>query len=283
MSQAMLDFVKICVEQGINVIISGGTGSGKTTLLNVLSSFIPATERIVTIEDAAELQLQQDHVVRLETKPKSMEGTGEVSIRDLVKNSLRMRPNRIIVGECRDGAALDMLSAMNTGHNGSMTTVHSNNPRECIGRLETLCLMAGMELPAKAIREQIASAVQLIVQVSRFRDGSRKITSITEVLGMQGDVVTLAEIFRFKDEGQDQHRKVKGQFQAHLTPSFLNEFEQRGIIFPPNIFSTTQSNETKKPSGPTATPRPVSSVPRPTAPTPTPTPTKKTGTGGSNT
>ncbi|MEK6556171.1 MAG: ATPase, T2SS/T4P/T4SS family, partial [Bdellovibrionota bacterium] len=217
----------------------GGTGSGKTTLLNVMSAFIPANERIVTVEDAAELQMKQDHVVRLETKPKNTEGKGEISIRDLVKNSLRMRPDRIVVGECRDGAALDMLQAMNTGHDGSMTTVHANNARECIARLETLCLMAGMELPAKAIREQVASAVDLIVQISRLRDGSRKIMSITEVVGMQGDVVTLAEIYKFKDEGDDKNRKVLGQFQATgAIPTFVEELQQRGVAMPRDLFST---------------------------------------------
>src|SRR6185312_11868032 len=219
-----------CVEQGLNVIISGGTGTGKTTLLNVLSGFIPSSERIVTVEDAAELQLKQDHVVRLETRPANMEGSGEISIRDLVRNSLRMRPDRIVVGECRDGAALDMLQAMNTGHDGSMTTVHANNPREATSRLETLCLMAGMDLPARAIREQIASAVNLIVQISRFSDGSRKISSITEVVGMQGETITLQEIFRFKEEGFDKNRRVKGQFQAMgLIPTFIEKFEARGI------------------------------------------------------
>ena len=213
--------MKICVEQGLNIIISGGTGSGKTTLLNVLSSFIPVNERIITVEDAAELQLKQDHVVRLETRPANLEGTGEISIRDLIRNSLRMRPDRIVVGECRDGAALDMLAAMNTGHDGSMTTVHANMPREAIARLETLCLMAGMDLPAKAIREQIAGAVDLIVQISRMSDGSRKLLSITEVVGMQGDTVTLQEIFRFKEEGFDKNRKIVGQFQAlGLIPTF---------------------------------------------------------------
>lgn len=238
MTQPMADFLRICVEQGLNIIISGGTGSGKTTLLNVLSGFIPSNERIVTVEDAAELQLKQDHVVRLETRPANMEGSGEISIRDLVRNALRMRPDRIVVGECRDGAALDMLSAMNTGHDGSMTTVHSNNPREAISRLETLCLMSGMELPAKAIREQIASAVNLIVQISRFSDGSRKILSITEVCGIQSDTVTLQEIFRFKEERFDKNRKVIGQYQPMgLIPTFIEKFEQRGITVPRNLFA----------------------------------------------
>ena len=243
MTRAMADFLKVCVEQGLNIIISGGTGTGKTTLLNVISGFIPANERIITVEDAAELQLKQDHVVRLETRPANMEGEGEVSIRDLIRNSLRMRPDRIVVGECRDGAALDMLSAMNTGHDGSMTTVHANTPREAISRLETLCLMAGMELPAKAIREQISGAVNLIVQISRLSDGSRKIKSITEVVGMQGETVTLQEIFRFKEEGFDKNRKIIGQFQAMgLIPTFIEKFEQRGIKIPRNLFTSSGEN-----------------------------------------
>lgn len=262
LTPGMAEFLKICVEEGLNVIISGGTGSGKTTLLNVLSAFIPTNERIVTVEDAAELQMKQDHVVRLETKPKNTEGKGEITIRDLVKNSLRMRPDRIIVGECRDGAALDMLQAMNTGHDGSMTTVHANNARECIARLETLCLMAGMELPAKAIREQIASAVNLIVQISRLRDGSRRVMSITEVVGMQGDVVTLAEIFRFKDEGDDKNKKVKGQFQASgAIPTFIEEFQQRGVTIPRDLFTTA--------SFAASTPKPVNAA-RPVGPAPVP-------------
>lgn len=240
---SMIEFLKICVEQGLNVIISGGTGSGKTTLLNTLSGFIPVDERIVTVEDAAELQLKQEHVVRLETRPANMEGSGEISIRDLVRNSLRMRPDRIIVGECRDGAALDMLSAMNTGHDGSMTTVHANNPREAVGRLETLCMMAGMELPARAIREQIASAVDLIIQISRLSDGSRKVISITEVVGMQGETVTLQEVFRYKEEGFDKNRKIVGQFQATgLIPTFIENFEQRGVSVPRSLFSPTPSS-----------------------------------------
>lgn len=238
MTQPMLDFLRICVEQGLNIVISGGTGSGKTTLLNVMSSYIPSNERIITVEDAAELQLKQEHVVRLETRPANMEGSGEISIRDLIKNSLRMRPDRIVVGECRDGAALDMLSAMNTGHDGSMTTVHANNPREAISRLETLCMMAGMDLPAKAIREQVSSAVNLIIQISRLSDGSRKILSITEVVGMQGETVTLQEIFRFKEEGFDKNRKIIGQFQPMgMIPTFIEKFEQRGVAIPRNLFT----------------------------------------------
>lgn len=261
MTRPMVDFLRVCVEQGLNIVISGGTGSGKTTLLNVLSSFIPANERIVTVEDAAELQLKQDHVVRLETRPANLEGTGEVSIRDLIRNSLRMRPDRIVVGECRDGAALDMLAAMNTGHDGSMTTVHANNPREAIARLETLCLMAGMDLPAKAIREQIAGAVHLIVQISRQSDGSRKMMSITEVVGMQGDTVTLQEIFRFKAEGFDSNRKVIGQFQASgLIPTFIEEFEQSGVSVPRDLFLTSESASVKKPAASTG-PKPPS-IPR---------------------
>jgi septum site-determining protein MinD len=237
-TKPMIDFLKICVENGLNVVISGGTGSGKTSLLNMLSSFIPSSERVVTVEDAAELQLQQEHVVRLETRPANMEGTGSVTIRDLIKNALRMRPDRIVVGECRDGAALDMLQAMNTGHDGSMTTTHANSPRECISRLETLCLMAGMDLPARAIREQISNAVNLIVQISRLSDGSRKILSLTEVSGMQGDVVTLAEIFRFKETGYDKNRKIQGTFQVmgHI-PTFVEKLEAKGVVISRDIFS----------------------------------------------
>ncbi|MDE0119493.1 MAG: ATPase, T2SS/T4P/T4SS family [Bdellovibrionales bacterium] len=249
MTSPMADFFKICVEQGLNVVISGGTGSGKTTLLNVLSSFIPVNERIITVEDAAELQLKQEHVVRLETRPANMEGTGEVSIRDLIRNSLRMRPDRIVVGECRDGAALDMLSAMNTGHDGSMTTVHANNPREACSRLETLCLMAGMDLPIKAIREQVAGAVNLIIQIGRLSDGSRKVKSVTEVVGLQGDTVTLQEIFRFKEEGFDKNRKIIGQFQAMgMIPTFIEKFEQRGLKIPRSLFTMSSSPKKETPS-----------------------------------
>lgn len=239
----MIDFLRLCVENGLNVVISGGTGSGKTSLLNMLSSFIPSNERVITVEDAAELQLQQEHVVRLETRPAAMDGGNAIHIRDLIKNALRMRPDRIIVGECRDGAALDMLQAMNTGHDGSMTTTHANSPRECVARLETLCMMSGMDLPMRAIREQIAGAVNLIVQISRLSDGSRKILSITEVAGMQGDVVTLAEIFRFKETGYDKNRKIQGVFQATGTiPSFIQKLSDKGVVIPREIFSNEQSN-----------------------------------------
>jgi pilus assembly protein CpaF len=236
----MMEFLRICVANKMNVIISGGTGSGKTTLLNTLSAFIPTNERVVTIEDAAELQLKQDHVVRLETRPANMEGTGAVTIRDLVKNALRMRPDRIVVGECRDGAALDMLGAMSTGHDGSMTTVHANNPKEAIGRIESLCMMAGSGLPSAGIREQIANAVNLIVQIQRLSDGTRKLISVSEVQGMQGEVVTQQEVFRFVEKGFDKNRKIVGEFQATgLVPKCIEKFEKRGLIIPKSLFSNT--------------------------------------------
>lgn len=248
-SKQMMDFLKICVENGKNCIVSGGTGSGKTTLLNTLSSFIPATERIITIEDAAELQLKQEHVVRLETKPANREGNGEVSIRDLVRNALRMRPNRIVVGECRGGEALDMLGAMNTGHDGSMTTVHANNPREAITRLETLVMYAGLDLPSKAIREQIAGAVHLIVQIGRLSDGSRKVKMISEVEGIEGDKIILKDIFKFKELYPDKNRKIVGEFQAlGQVPSFISDFEKRGIKIPRDIFMP-EGKKPKKASG----------------------------------
>jgi septum site-determining protein MinD len=280
-TKSMLDFLRICVEQGLNVVISGGTGSGKTTLLNVLSSYIPANERIVTVEDAAELQLKQEHVVRLETRPSSMEGSGEIAIRDLIRNSLRMRPDRIVVGECRDGAALDMLSAMNTGHDGSMTTVHANSPREAISRLETLCMMAGMEIPARAIREQIAGAVHLIIQISRLSDGSRKVRSITEVAGMQGDQVTLQEIFFYEEQGFDRNRKILGQFRAKgLIPTFLEEFEARGVSIPRNIFT----GEAETPAAKAEATGPKLQRPTLSRPTTAPlVPAKKTGSDGGTT
>ena len=275
LTKEMGNFVKVCVEQGLNIVISGGTGSGKTTFLNVLSGFIPSGERIITIEDAAELQLKQEHVVRLETRPPNIEGEGEVSIRDLIKNSLRMRPDRIVVGECRDGAALDMLSAMNTGHDGSLTTVHANNPREAVARLETLCLMAGMELPAKAIREQIAGAVDMVIQIGRLSDGSRKVKNITEIVGMQGDVVTLQEVFRFKEESFTKEGKIIGQFQASgIIPNCVEKFERKGIKIPRDLFQTKASKEMKKPSLSLK-----SSVQRPsqTSPRPSPRPSQTSG------
>src|SRR5690606_8409370 len=209
-SVPMIKFINLAVHNKLNIIISGGTGSGKTTLLNVLSNFIPSDERIVTIEDAAELKLNQPHIVSLEARPANQEGKGAVTIRELVKNSLRMRPDRIVVGECRSGEALDMLQAMNTGHDGSMTTVHSNSPRDCVARLEVLVLMSGMELPVRAIREQIASAVHIIIQQTRFACGSRKVTSISEVTGMEGETVQIAEIFGFRQTGFDEKGKVQG-------------------------------------------------------------------------
>ncbi len=232
------DFLRACVEAKLNIVVSGGTGSGKTTLLNVLSSFIPATERIITVEDSAELQLGQEHVVRLETRPKNIEGEGEVAIRDLIKCCLRMRPDRIVVGECRGGEALDMLQAMNTGHSGSLTTVHANNPRECIARLETLCMQAGLGLPPKAIRENIASAVNLIIQQSRLTDGTRKVMYVTEVTGMQGEVVSLQDIFIYKQEGLDKKRKILGRFvPTGFIPKFVEEMEAKGMKISRGLFS----------------------------------------------
>ncbi len=229
--------LKAGVESKLNIIVSGGTGSGKTTTLNVISSFIPEDERIVTIEDAAELQLRQRHVVRLETRPPNIEGKGVITIRDLVRNALRMRPDRIVVGEVRSGEALDMLQAMNTGHDGSLTTGHANSPRDMLSRLETMVLMAGMELPIKAIREQIASAIDIIVQQSRLKDGSRKITHITEVTGMEGDVITLQDIFVFKQYGKDEKGRITGEIvPTGIKPRFLEKFETMGISIPPEVF-----------------------------------------------
>ncbi|MBX9767913.1 MAG: Flp pilus assembly complex ATPase component TadA [Bdellovibrionales bacterium] len=251
-SQSMLDFLRICVENRLNVVVSGGTGSGKTTLLNTLSGFIPASERIVTVEDAAELQLKQDHVVRLETRPKNMEGAGEITIRDLVRNALRMRPERIIVGECRGGEALDMLQAMTTGHDGSMTTTHANNPKEAIRRIETLCMMAGEKMPVEALREQICSAVDIIVQIQRLSDGSRKITHVTEVVGLQSDVPILNDIFLFREDSRDKNNRIVGQFVPKGNiPTFLEEFERRGLKVPRSLFSSAPpaGPEVKKASG----------------------------------
>jgi pilus assembly protein CpaF len=238
LNSKMGELIKYCVEGRLNIVISGGTGSGKTTTLNVFSSFIPEDERIVTIEDAAELQLSQEHVVRLETRPPNVEGKGEVTIRDLVKNTLRMRPDRIIVGEVRSGEALDMLQAMNTGHDGSLTTGHANTPRDMLSRLETMVLMSGMNLPIKAIRDQVSSAIDIIVQQSRLMDGSRRITHITEVQGMEGDIIILQDIFRFEQRGVDSKGKVKGEFVfTGIMPKFVQKLKERGINIPPDIFS----------------------------------------------
>jgi len=234
----MVDFLKLAVKHRSNIVISGGTGSGKTTLLNVVSAFIPHDERIVTIEDAAELKLNQDHVVSLEAKPANIEGTGAIPIRELVRNSLRMRPDRIIVGECRGGEALDMLQAMNTGHDGSLTTIHANSERDCISRLETLVLMAGMDLPSRAIREQIASAIDFIVHESRMTDGTRKIEGISEVTGMEGDVVTMQPVYEFKQSGFGQGGKVLGDFvPSGAIPKFIHDLRARGIPVNMALFS----------------------------------------------
>jgi len=230
-SPKMVSFLEACVKGKLNVIVSGGTGSGKTTLLNVLSSCIPNNERIVTIEDAAELQLMQDHVVTLESRPPNLEGAGQITIRDLVRNSLRMRPDRIIVGEVRSGETLDMLQAMNTGHDGSLTTAHANSPRELMSRLETMVLMSGMELPVRAIREQIHSALDVVVHQQRLRDGSRKVINITEVVGMEGDTITLQDIFTYKMEGVDNYGKIKGSFvTTGIRPKFLEKLTASGIM-----------------------------------------------------
>ncbi|MCE7919840.1 MAG: CpaF family protein [Chloroflexi bacterium CFX1] len=235
-SPESVQFLKACVESRLNIIISGGTGSGKTTLLNVLSSFIPSDERIITIENAAELQLRQEHVVTLESRPPNIEGRGEITIRDLVINALRMRPERIIVGECRGGETLDMLQAMNTGHDGSMTTAHANSPRDALSRIETMCMMAGMDLPIRAIREQVASAVDVICQQERMRDGTRKVTTITEVSGMEGDVITMTDIFVFEQTGTENGRIVGRLRPTGLRPKFMDKIEAAGIHLPPSIF-----------------------------------------------
>src|SRR5689334_13857006 len=233
----MAEFIRACVLAHLNIVISGGTGSGKTTLLNVLSSYISEEERIVTIEDAAELQLQQEHVLRMETKVANTDGKGTVSIRDLVRNSLRMRPDRIIVGECRGGEALDMLQAMNTGHDGSLTTLHANSPRDALSRLETMVLMAGMDLPLKVVRQQISSAVDLIIQQTRLKDGSRKVTAITEVVGMEGEVVVLTDIFKFEQTGLGQDGKILGVWKATgIRPIFSPRLEAAGFKLGAEIF-----------------------------------------------
>lgn len=238
LSYDMVTFLRASVEGRMNVLVSGGTGSGKTTLLNVLSAFIPHTERIVTIEDAAELQLQQDHVVTLESRPANIEGRGRIAVRELVVNALRMRPDRIVVGEVRSGEALDMLQAMNTGHDGSLTTIHANSPRDSLSRLETMVMMSGMELPSRAIREQIASAIQLIVHVSRFIDGTRKVSKISEITGMEGDTITMQDIFVYQQDGLDEQKRVVGKHVATgIQPTFLERLIRSGAQIPPGLFA----------------------------------------------
>lgn len=244
MDEKMATFLRACVKARINILVSGGTGSGKTTTLNVISSFIPDGERIVTIEDAAELRLQQQHVVTLEARPANIEGKGAITIRDLVRNALRMRPDRIIVGEVRTGEALDMLQAMNTGHDGSLTTAHANSPRDVLSRLETMVMMSGLELPERAIREQISSAIDLIIHQARLRDGSRKITYITEVQKMEGTTITTQDIFRFEQTGFDSNGKILGHFvPTGLQPSFLEKFEVSGIKLPEGFFTPAGAND----------------------------------------
>ena len=238
MTQRVADFLRACVRGRLNIIISGGTGSGKTTTLNVVSAYIPDDERIITVEDAAELQLHQDHVLTLEARPANIEGQGQVSIRDLVKNTLRMRPDRIVVGEVRDAAALDMLQAMNTGHDGSLTTIHSNSPRDTLSRIETMVLMAGFDLPVRAIREQVASAVDLVVHVARLKDGTRRVTHITEVEGMEGEIITLQDLFLFDyGMGVDDDGRYTGRLKATgIRPTFSEELANQGIRLPADLF-----------------------------------------------
>jgi pilus assembly protein CpaF len=231
-----VEFLKACVQSRLNILVSGGTGSGKTTLLNILSGFIPDDERIVTIENAAELQLRQEHVVTLESRPPNIESRGEVTIRDLVINALRMRPDRILVGECRGSEALDMLQAMNTGHDGSMTTLHANAPRDALSRMETMVLMAGMDLPHRAIREQIASAIDVIIQQERMRDGSRRVINISEVQGMEGEIITMSDIFAFERTGVENGKIIGKLVPTGLRPRFMEKIEASGIRLPPNIF-----------------------------------------------
>jgi len=238
LTQRVADFLRACVRGRLNLLISGGTGSGKTTTLNVVSAYIPDDERIITVEDAAELQLHQDHVLTLESRPSNIEGKGMVTIRDLVRNTLRMRPDRIVVGEVRDAAALDMLQAMNTGHDGSLTTVHSNSPRDTLSRIETMVLMAGFDLPVRAIREQIASAVDLIVHVARLKDGTRRVSHVTEVEGMEGEIITLQDLFLFDyGMGVDEEGRYKGRLKATgIRPSFSEDLENQGIRLPSDLF-----------------------------------------------
>src|SRR5438094_2286737 len=244
LSEETVDFLQRCIAAQLNILLSGGTGSGKTTLLNALSAAISDSERIVTIENAAELQLKQAHVLRLEGRPKNIEGQGEIAIRDLVRNSLRMRPDRIIVGEVRGAEALDMLQAMNTGHDGSLTTVHANAPRDALARIETMVLMAGYDLPLRAIRQQVASALDLIIHLERMEDGSRRVTAITEVQRMESEVITLQEIFAFKIERVTADRTVIGKLEpSGLRPNFLYKFEQRGVSLPNELFVNTRTDD----------------------------------------
>jgi pilus assembly protein CpaF len=239
MSRQVVELLEACVRGRVNMLVSGGTGAGKTTTLNVLSSFLPDDERIITIEDAAELRLQQPHIVRLEYRPPNIEGRGEVTIRDLVRNALRMRPDRIVVGEVRGGEALDMMQAMNTGHDGSISTIHSNSPRDALARLETMCLMAGMEIGIRAIREQVSSALQLIVHQARMKDGTRRITHVTEIVGMEGDVITLQDLFLFDySAGVDSEGRFLGGLKSTgLRPRFVERLQERGIVIPAEVFA----------------------------------------------
>jgi pilus assembly protein CpaF len=241
LTQPVADLIKACVQGRLDIVISGGTGTGKTTLLNVISAYLPADERIITIEDAAELRLAQDHVLRMEARPANIEGRGEVTVRDLVRNALRMRPDRIVVGEVRDGAALDMLQAMNTGHDGSLTTVHANSPRDSIARMETMVLMAGMDLPVRAIREQISSAIDIIIHLTRLRDGTRRVTHITEIIGMAGDSVTLRDLFAFDHRaGVDEFGRDQGELlSTGVRPTFLDRLADQGVTVPHEIFDET--------------------------------------------
>jgi len=244
-TQGMAAFIAACVKVKLNILVSGGSGAGKTTLLNVLSSFIPEGERVVTVEDAAELKLHQPHVVRLESRPPNIEGKGEIKIRDLVRNCLRMRPDRIVVGEVRGGEALDMLQAMNTGHEGSISTIHSNTPRDALARLETMVMMSGMDLPSRAIREQVAAAIHMIVQIGRLSDGSRKVISVSEIQGMEGNVIVLQDLFAFQQKGIGEGGKVLGSMQATgMVPKFMERFNAAGIHLPPEIFK--RASEVRK-------------------------------------
>jgi pilus assembly protein CpaF len=271
LNDEMADFMRSAVEAHLNIIVSGGTGTGKTTLLNMVAGFIPDGERIVTVEDAAELQLPQAHVITLEARPANLQGEGAIQIRDLVRNALRMRPDRIVVGECRGGEALDMLQAMNTGHDGSLTTIHSNNPRDCLRRIETLVMMAGFDLPMQAIREQVASAVNLIVQLKRYSDGSRRISHITEVIGIEGDTVVTQPIFEFKQTGIDEKGKVKGHFQASgLIPKFVETLKAKGIAIPKGLFGGPKSSSSSNEVTPTKSMTPTNVSPAPSSKPPMP-------------